>query len=63
MPTENVFTRLTRVLDGYTRPADHYRSGEEVEEILRSRGFRKIDCGTVLLFFPPCRIGVWEKAR
>jgi len=61
LPTENVFTRFTRVLGGYTKPADHYRSGEEVEEILRSQGFRKIESRTILFFFPLYLIGVWEK--
>lgn len=61
LPTENIFTKATRVLGGYTKPADHYRSGEEVETILRSHGFQKIDGRTVLSFFPLYLIGVWEK--
>lgn len=61
LPTENIFTRFTRVLGGYTKPADHYRSGEEVEEILRSQGFVKIDSRTILFFFPLYLIGVWKK--
>lgn len=61
LPTENVFTRITRVVGGYTKPADHYRSGEEVEALLLSRGFRKIDSRTILFFFPLYLIGVWKK--
>jgi 2-polyprenyl-3-methyl-5-hydroxy-6-metoxy-1,4-benzoquinol methylase len=62
LPTENFFTRFTRVLGRYTKPWDHYHSGEEVEEILRCQGFRKIYGGTILRLFPLYLIGVWEKA-
>lgn len=62
LPTENLFTRLTRILGGYAKPADHYRSGEEVEKILIHRGFIQIDHKLVLFWFPLYRLGVWRKA-
>lgn len=61
LPTENFFTRLTRILGKYTKPADHYYSGEEVEMMLRSHGFHKIESKKLIPFFPLYLIGVWSK--
>jgi len=62
LPTENIFTRSTRIVGGYKHPSDHYHSGEEVENVLRKQGFYKIDSRQVLFFFPLYLIGVWKKA-
>lgn len=61
LPTENVFTRLTRILGKYTKPADHYYSGEEVEQKLRNHGFSKVEGTRLVSFFPLYLIGVWRK--
>lgn len=61
LPTENMFTKLTRIMGKYTKPADHYYSGEEVEAVLRNHGFCKVESVRLVSFFPLYLIGVWRK--
>lgn len=61
LPTENLFTKMTRILGRYTKPADHYYSGEEVEEVLRNHGFCKVESKKLISVFPLYLIGVWKK--
>jgi predicted TPR repeat methyltransferase len=61
VPTENVWTRLTRLVGKYRRPADHYHSGKEVEQIVSRSGFRKIAGRTVIPGYTLYLVGVWQK--
>jgi len=61
LPTENYFTMVTRRFGKYTKPADHYYSGEEVETALRNHGFIKIKSITLASCFPLYLIGVWRQ--
>lgn len=61
LPTENFFTKLTRIIGKYTKPADHYHTGEEVEATLRKHGFYKVESRKLIPLFPLYLIGVWSK--
>jgi len=61
LPTENIFTRLTRLVGGHQKPWDHYHTGREVEQFLANHGFRRIVHRTVMSIFPLYYLGVWRK--
>jgi predicted TPR repeat methyltransferase len=61
VPTENVWTRLTRRVGKYRRPADHYHSAKQVEQIISRNGFRKIAGRTVVPGYSLYLVGVWQK--
>jgi 2-polyprenyl-3-methyl-5-hydroxy-6-metoxy-1,4-benzoquinol methylase len=61
LPTENICTKMTRIVGKYTKPADHYHTGEEVEAALRAHGFHKVDGKKLVTFFPMYLLGVWRK--
>jgi SAM-dependent methyltransferase len=61
LPTENLFTHLTRKIGGYAKPWDHYHSGREVEQALVRSGFVRVERRTVVPLFPMYLIGVWRK--
>jgi 2-polyprenyl-3-methyl-5-hydroxy-6-metoxy-1,4-benzoquinol methylase len=62
LPTENAFTRATRIAGKYTKPWDHYHTGYEVEEFLAANGFRRIRRSLLFPFFPLYLTSVWRKA-
>lgn len=61
VPTENTFTRLTRMVGGYQKPWDHYHTGKEVEDFLSTHGFLRIGSKIIVPFFPLYYLGVWRK--
>ncbi len=61
VPTENVWTRLTRLAGKYHRPADHYHSGKQVEQIISRSGFRKLAGRTVIPGYSLYLVSVWQK--
>jgi len=61
LPTENIFTKLTRIAGKYEKPWDHYHRGEDVEEYLSQNGFRKIASTRIVAVFPLYLISVWGK--
>jgi len=61
LPTENIFTRLTRIFGKYEKPWDHYHTGMEVEEFFHKSGFYKIKSRKVLPVFPLYLVSVWRK--
>lgn len=61
LPTENIFTRLTRLIGGYQKPWDHYHTGREVEQFLSNHGFIKLAARTVLPLFPLYYLGAWRR--
>lgn len=61
LPTENWFTRLTRILGGYKKPIDHYHTGEEVEQFLTQYGFIKVASRLIVPVYPLYYLGVWRK--
>jgi 2-polyprenyl-3-methyl-5-hydroxy-6-metoxy-1,4-benzoquinol methylase len=61
LPTENLITKITRVLGGYKKPWDHYHTGEEVEaEIIRA-GFKRVKTKVIMPIFPLYIISVWSR--
>lgn len=63
LPTENFFTRFTRIIGKYKKPWDHYHTAEEVEHFLRGKGFFKVEEGKVTPWYPLYSIGVWKKKK
>lgn len=63
LPTENWFTRGTRVIGKYEKPWDHYHTGYEVEEFLMKNGFRRLRRLLVVPIFPLYLASVWQKAE
>lgn len=61
LPTENLFTRLTRMLGRIEKPWDHYHTGESVEYFLQEHGFRKMNSSIVIPIFPLYLVSVWRK--
>lgn len=61
LPIENWFTRFTRIIGGYKKPADHYHTAKEVEEFLTQNGFAKITTRTVLPVYPLYYLTAWRK--
>lgn len=62
LPTENWTTRSARVVGKYEKPWDHYHTGYEVEEFLRTHGFRQIHRSRLFTLFPMYLTSVWQKA-
>jgi len=64
LPTENWLYVLLRKIFRQKKPIDHYHSGYEVEQYLKSHGFSRIACNTVPLYFPIFPLfllSVWRK--
>lgn len=64
LPTENLFYRLLRIPFRKQKPEDHYHTAREVEDYLRTSGFRKVAGWYHPLFvplFPLFRISAWRK--
>lgn len=61
LPTENFFTRLTRVLGNQEKPVDHYHSGAAVEKRIEKAGFHKVRSRRLAWWFPLYLISVWRK--
>lgn len=62
LPTESFCTKATRIIGGYTKPWDHYHSGQEVEQRLAQEGFEKLEGRVLVPFFPMYLLGVWRRA-
>ncbi|MGH9604579.1 MAG: class I SAM-dependent methyltransferase [Terracidiphilus sp.] len=62
LPTENAFTRATRIAGKYQKPWDHYHTGYQVEEFLSANGFHRIRRSLLSPLFPLYLISVWRKA-
>jgi 2-polyprenyl-3-methyl-5-hydroxy-6-metoxy-1,4-benzoquinol methylase len=64
LPTENVYYNFLRKVFNKQKPEDHYHSAAEVEDFLKSEGFKKV-CGyyhpLFIPIFPLFRISVWQK--
>ncbi len=61
LPTENAFTRATRVAGKYEKPWDHYHTGYQVEDFLAGNGFRRVRRSLLFPFFPLYLTSVWRK--
>ncbi|OGB85242.1 hypothetical protein A2994_00050 [candidate division Kazan bacterium RIFCSPLOWO2_01_FULL_48_13] len=61
LPTENFFTRLTRLVGGHQKPWDHYYTGREVENFLLATGFTKMSGRLLVPIYPLYRISVWSR--
>ncbi|MDH5509405.1 MAG: class I SAM-dependent methyltransferase [Nitrospinota bacterium] len=60
LPTENIFTRITRVIGGYGKPPDHYHTAAQVESYLRDKGMTPIMATQLSRVYPLYRISVWK---
>ena len=66
LPTENFAYKLLRRVFGKQKPDDHYHGARDVEDFIKSSGFKKVISLYHPLFipvFPLFRISVWKKAR
>lgn len=63
LPTENIFTRITRSISCTAKPFDHYHSAKEVERYLCEHGFIKIETSLVLTIMPLYRVTIWKKKK
>ena len=64
LPTENIYYKFLRKVFNKQKPDDHYHSAAEVEDFLKSEGFKKVSGYYHPLFipiFPLFRISVWQK--
>ncbi len=65
LPTENIYYRFLRKVFNKRKPQDHYHSAAEVENFLKSEGFKKVwgyYHPMFLPLFPLFRISVWRKS-
>jgi predicted TPR repeat methyltransferase len=61
-PSENILTRLGRILGGIEKPWDHYHTGYEVEQFLEQHGFQRISSSHhVYRVMPMYILSVWKK--
>jgi len=60
LPTESVFTRITRVVGGYSKPPDHYHTAAQVESYLQDSGMTSIRTTMLSPYYPLYRISVWK---
>lgn len=61
LPTENLFTILTRKISGQPKPFDHYHKGKDVENIIREKQFKQIEKKLLHMFYPMFLISIWKK--
>ncbi len=61
LPTENLFTKCTRIIGRYEKPFDHYHTGEQVEGCLQKNGFYRVKSIKVISLFPLYLVSVWRK--
>lgn len=61
LPTENLFTVLTRKISGQPKPFDHYHKGKDVENLAREKKFKQIDKKLLNIFYPMFLLSLWKK--
>jgi 2-polyprenyl-3-methyl-5-hydroxy-6-metoxy-1,4-benzoquinol methylase len=62
LPTENAFTRATRIVGSYEKPWDHYHTGYQVEAFLAANGFRRLKRSLLFPLFPMYLTSAWRKS-
>jgi predicted TPR repeat methyltransferase len=62
-PSENILTRLGRIIGRIEKPWDHYHTGYEVEEFLEHHGFQRIARARhVYRIMPMYILSIWRKS-
>ncbi|MFH1457231.1 MAG: class I SAM-dependent methyltransferase [Patescibacteria group bacterium] len=61
LPTENLFTILTRKVSGQPKPFDHYHKGKDIEKMIKNKNFYNIDRKILNILYPMFYISLWKK--